>query len=174
VVKNICGWITQAGVSPPGVVLEGTQKADWLVIGGGFAGLSAAHTLAELHPQSRIVLVDRQRAAQGASARNSGFVVAYERPASDELIGRKLNAQYHVASTIGKAARDEVARRVARLAIKCDLSNDGYLFAVHDPAKLAEADIQVQTLREAGAAAELLEGQELSRRLGSPFYRAGI
>ncbi|NPT44978.1 FAD-dependent oxidoreductase [Paraburkholderia sp. 1N] len=173
-VKNICGWIAQAGVSPPGAILTGTQKADWLVIGGGFTGLSAAHTLAELHPHARIIVVDRQRAAQGASARNSGFVVAYERPAPDELVGRPLNAHYHVASAIGKAARDEVVRRVASFGIECDLSDAGYLFAVHDPAKLAEADIQVQTLREAGASAELLEGQALSQRLGSPFYRAGI
>ena len=173
-VKNICGWITQAGIAPPGAILKGTQKADWLVIGGGFTGLSAAHTLAELHPQSRIIVVDRQRAAQGASARNSGFVVAYERPAPDELTGRKLNAHYHVASAIGKAASNEVARRVAGLGIECDRSNDGYLFAVRDPAKLEEADIQMQTLREAGATAELLEGHELAQRLGSPFYRSGI
>ena len=173
-VKNICGWIAQAGVSPPGAILKGTQKADWLVIGGGFTGLSAAHTLAELHPQSRIIVVDRQRAAQGASARNSGFVVAYERPAPDELTGRPLNAQYHVASAIGKAASEEVSRRVASFGIECDLSDAGYFFAVHDPAKLEEADVQVQTLREAGASAELLEGEALSQRLGSPFYRAAI
>jgi glycine/D-amino acid oxidase-like deaminating enzyme len=144
------------------------------VIGGGFTGLSAAHTLAELHPQSRIIVVDRQRAAQGASARNSGFVVAHERPAPDELTGRPMNAQYHVATAIGQAASAEVRRRVASLGIDCDLSDDGYLFAAHDPAKLEEADIQIQTLREAGAIAELLEGPALSQRLGSPFYRAGI
>jgi glycine/D-amino acid oxidase-like deaminating enzyme len=174
VVKNICGWIAQAGVSPPAATLKGAQKADWLVIGGGFTGLSAAHTLAELHPQSRIIVVDRQRAAQGASARNSGFVVAYERPAPDELTGRQLNTQYHVSSAIGKAASEEVRRRVASFGIECDLSDAGYLFAAHDPAKLEEADRQVQTLREAGAAAELLEGEALSQRLGSPFYRAAI
>jgi glycine/D-amino acid oxidase-like deaminating enzyme len=174
VVENMCGWITQAGVSPPGAMLEGPQKADWLVIGGGFTGLSAAHTLAELHPQSRIILVDRQRAAQGASARNSGFVVAYEGPAPDELLGRKQNAHYLVASAIGKAASNEVARRVAALGIECDRSSDGYLFAVRDPAKLEEADSQVQTLREAGASAELLEGHELAQRLGSSFHQAGI
>lgn len=173
-VNNICGWIAQAGVSPPGAILQGTQKADWLVIGGGFTGLSAAHTLAELHPQSRIIVVDRQRAAQGASARNSGFVVAHERPAPDELTGRALNAQYHVATAIGKAASDEVNRRVVDFGIECELSHAGYFFAAYDPAKLAEAELQVQTLREAGASAELMEGEALSQRLGSPFYQAGI
>ncbi|MFM0202510.1 FAD-binding oxidoreductase [Paraburkholderia fungorum] len=173
-IENLCGWIAQAGVSPPRAALKGTQKADWLVIGGGFTGLSAAHTLAELHPGSRIVIVDRQRAAQGASARNSGFVVAYERPEPDELAGRPLNAKYHRVTAIGKAASDEVRQRVATLGIQCDLSDAGYFFAVHDPAKLEEAETQLQTLREAGARAELLGGNVLSQRLGSTFYQAAI
>ena len=52
--------------------------------GAGITGLSAAHSLAQMHPQARIVIVDRQRAAQGASARNSGFVVGHEHPTKDE------------------------------------------------------------------------------------------
>ncbi|WP_207547576.1 NAD(P)/FAD-dependent oxidoreductase [Paraburkholderia ginsengiterrae] len=173
-IENICGWIAQAGSSPAGATLKGTQQADWLVIGGGFTGLAAAHTLAELHPQSRIVIVDRQRAAQGASARNSGFVVAYERPEPEELIGQPLNDQYRRVTAIGKAASDEVSRRVTTLGIECDLSRDGYFFAVRDPAKLDQAEAQVRTLREAGASAELLDGPALSQRLGPSFYQAGI
>ena len=172
--RNICGWIAEAGASPARAALKGTQQADWLVIGGGFTGLAAAHTLAELHPQSRIVIVDRQRAAQGASARNSGFVVAYERPEPDELANRPLNEQYHRVTAIGKAASDEVSRRITTLGIECDLSYNGYFFAVHDRAKLDHAELQVRTLREAGASAELLDGRALSQRLGSPFYQAAI
>ena len=66
---NECGWIAQAGSSAARGPLKGTVKADWLIIGAGITGLSAAHSLAQLHPQARIVIVDRQRAAQGASAR---------------------------------------------------------------------------------------------------------
>jgi glycine/D-amino acid oxidase-like deaminating enzyme len=173
-IRNTCGWIAQAGVSPGRAVLHGTRKTDWLVIGGGFTGLAAAHTLAELHPHAQIVVVDRQRAAQGASARNSGFVVAHERPESDELAGRRLNDKYRRVTDIGKAACEEVKRRVTTLGIQCDLSDAGYFFAVHDPAKLEEAEAQVQTLREVGASAELLHGDALSRRLGTPFYRSAI
>jgi len=173
-IENICGWIAQAGSSSPGASLTGTQKADWLVIGGGYTGLSAAHSLAELHPQSRIILVDRQRAAQGASARNSGFLVAYERPEPEELAGKAGNDHYRSVTAIGKAASDEVRRRIATLGIPCELRDDGYFFAVQDPAKLEEADKQVRTLREAGANAELLEGRTLSQRLGTSFYQAAI
>src|SRR5471030_492077 len=85
--NNVCGWIALAGESPQRPKLTGSQKTDWLIIGGGITGLSAAHSLAQMFPQQRIVLLDRQRAAQGASARNSGFVVSHELPSFDELIG---------------------------------------------------------------------------------------
>jgi glycine/D-amino acid oxidase-like deaminating enzyme len=172
--RNSCGWIAEAGEAPCRPALQGTRKTDWLVIGGGFTGLSAAHTLAELHPQAQIVVVDRQRAAQGASARNSGFVVAHERPEPAELAGQRLHNAYRRVTDIGIAANEEARRRIATLGIRCDLSDAGYFFAVHDPAKLEEAQAQVQTLREVGASAEFVHGEALSRRLGTSFYQAAI
>jgi glycine/D-amino acid oxidase-like deaminating enzyme len=170
----MCGWIAQTGDSIAQPSLRGVQNADWLIIGGGFSGLSAAHTLAELHPQARIVIVDRQRAAQGASARNSGFVVAHENPGGDELLGRQHHAYYQQSTEISRAASEEVRHRVNSLGIECDLRDDGYFFAVHDPAKLEDAALKVQTLRDAGANAQFLQGEALARCLGTDFYRAGI
>jgi len=46
-----------------------------MVIGAGFAGLSAARRLAELHPTDRIVVLDACRVAEGPSGRNSGFMI---------------------------------------------------------------------------------------------------
>ncbi|WP_095146608.1 FAD-binding oxidoreductase [Pseudomonas sp. Irchel s3b6] len=172
--ENTCGWIAQTPPSAAQPPLHGRQTADWLIIGGGFTGLSAAHTLAELHPQARIVIVDRQRAAQGSSARNSGFVVAHENPAGDDLLGRPGHDYYQASTQISRAASEEVRRRVSSLGIACDLQEQGYFFAVHDPAKLEDAALRVQTLRNAGADALLLQGQALSRCLGTEFYRAGI
>jgi len=42
---------------------------------GGYTGLSAAHRLAELCPEDKVILLDAQGIGEGASARNSGFVV---------------------------------------------------------------------------------------------------
>ncbi|WP_085656365.1 FAD-binding oxidoreductase [Pseudomonas sp. B11(2017)] len=172
--ENVCGWIAQAGDTPQRSRLEGAQKADWLVIGAGITGLSAALTLAELHPQARIAVVDRQRAAQGASARNSGFVVAHEHPAGDELIGAQGFAGFETDTMIARAANEEVRQRIARHAIECDWRDSGYFFAVSDPAKLSQVDAKLATLRALGARAELLQGQALQQRLGTPHYLAAI
>jgi glycine/D-amino acid oxidase-like deaminating enzyme len=172
--ENVCGWIAQAGSVPVRDRLSGTQKADWLIIGAGITGLSAAHSLAELHPQARIVVVDRQRAAQGASARNSGFVVGHEHPATDELLGHAGFAGYEVDTSISRAASDEVRQRIARHGIECDFRDSGYFFAVSDPAKLTHVEEKLATLKAIGASAQFLQGEQLIQKLGTRHYRAAI
>ncbi|MDG1864170.1 MAG: FAD-binding oxidoreductase [Yoonia sp.] len=55
--------------------LEGKITADWLIIGAGFAGLSAARRLRQLHPQDRIVVLEARELASGPAGRNSGFMI---------------------------------------------------------------------------------------------------
>ncbi|WP_226501628.1 FAD-binding oxidoreductase [Pseudomonas sp. MWU16-30322] len=172
--ENVCGWIAQAGSSPQRGRLSGTQQADWLVIGGGITGLSAAHNVAQMHPQARIVVVDRQRAAQGASARNSGFVVAHEHPADSELIGAPGFAGFEIDTAISRAASDAVRQTIAQHAIDCDFRDNGYFFAVSDAAKLSHVDAKLATLRALGARAEFLQGDALAQKLGTRHYAAGI
>ena len=52
--------------------LEGTQRADVCVVGGGLAGLTAARELAKVGKS--VVLLEGQRIGWGASGRNGGFV----------------------------------------------------------------------------------------------------
>lgn len=68
-------WNSLLPSVPPRAALEKPATADWIVIGAGFAGLSAARRLAELHPAERIVVLDACRIAEGPSGRNSGFMI---------------------------------------------------------------------------------------------------
>lgn len=172
--KNQCGWIALADTSPSREHLAGSQKADWLIIGAGITGLCAAHSLAEMHPQARIVIVDRQRAAQGASARNSGFAVAHENPATSELLGRSGFAGYQLDSSIGLAASQEVRTRIARHSIECEYRDSGYYFAVNDPDKLQQIEDKLQTLNAVGASAQFVQGSQLAQKLGTEHYTAAI
>lgn len=49
------------------------SKIDFAVIGSGIVGLVAALTLRRLHPDSRIIVIDRGALPEGASTRNAGF-----------------------------------------------------------------------------------------------------
>ncbi|HCS43322.1 MAG TPA: FAD-dependent oxidoreductase [Pseudomonas sp.] len=172
--ENEWGWIAQVGNSPARARLSGTQKTDWLIVGAGITGLCAAHTLAEMHPQARIVVVDRQRAAQGASARNSGFVVGHEHPTDDELIGHRGFADFAVDTEISRVASEAVRQRIVLHGIECDFRDSGYYFAVSDPGKLTHVEAKLQTLQAVGASAQFLQGEALSNKLGTQHYQAAI
>src|SRR5215469_5355705 len=69
------GWYALLPEPPPPRILEGKQKADWVVIGAGYAGLAAARRLSQLLPGERIVVLEAQRIGWGAAGRNSGFMI---------------------------------------------------------------------------------------------------
>lgn len=172
--NNECGWITLAGTSLGREALIKSEKADWLIVGAGITGLCAAHALAQMHPQARIVIVDRQRAAQGASARNSGFSVAHENPSDAELIGNRGFADFEVDTFISVAASQEVRQRIERHNIDCEYRDSGYFFAVNDPRKLTHVEATLKTLQAVGASAHFLQGHALARTLGTEHYHSAI
>lgn len=69
------GWEAISQRSLPVRMLEAEMTADWLIVGAGFAGLSAARRLTQLHPGERIVVLDARELAQGPAGRNSGFMI---------------------------------------------------------------------------------------------------
>ena len=52
-----------------------TTGCDWLVIGSGFAGISAAKRLTELRSGDKIILIDAIGIGEGAAGQNSGFMI---------------------------------------------------------------------------------------------------
>ena len=48
---------------------------DYLVVGAGFTGLSAAHRLGQLEAEASIVILEAEQVASGPAGRNSGFMI---------------------------------------------------------------------------------------------------
>ena len=72
---NSCGWINDLDTRSNIKTLNKDEFCDWLIVGAGYTGLSAARKLSELHPNQKIIIVDAQLAGEGASGRNSGYLV---------------------------------------------------------------------------------------------------
>lgn len=169
-----CGWIAQAGPYAPHPPLAGAQTTDWLIIGGGFTGLSAAHELAARCPEARLLLIDARKIAQGAAARNSGFNVGYDLPGFARTASRAERTEYLAQTAIDRAGAEENVRLINDLGIDCDFRADGFTYAVHDPARFAAIAEQAEILRETGAEAILLDEADCRARYGTPFYRRGL
>ena len=47
---NNCSWVNDLNKRSNIKILEKNESCDWLIVGAGYTGLSAARKLSELHP----------------------------------------------------------------------------------------------------------------------------
>ena len=72
---STCSWINDLTLRINIKTLQSNDDCEWLIIGAGYTGLSAARKLAQLYPNQKIIIIDAQLAGEGASSRNSGYLV---------------------------------------------------------------------------------------------------
>jgi gamma-glutamylputrescine oxidase len=108
--------------------LAGPANADVCVIGGGFTGLGAALNLAERG--LRVVLLEAEQIAWGASGRNGGQIGSGQRLDQGELERRFGVQTARLLWELAEEAKSEVRDRVAQHAIDCDLRDGQLVVAV--------------------------------------------
>ncbi|AXK67488.1 FAD-binding oxidoreductase [Burkholderia sp. IDO3] len=81
------GWVEMLPPRAPRAPLTATVNADIAIIGGGFAGLSAARRLSQLDPGLKVVVLEAGEVAEGATGRNSGFIIDLPHEVSSEDYG---------------------------------------------------------------------------------------
>ncbi|PIA70518.1 NAD(P)/FAD-dependent oxidoreductase [Pseudomonas sediminis] len=166
-----CGWYAALPQQPACKRLQGEQRADYAVIGAGFAGLAAARRLGELLPDKRIILVDAQRVGQGASGRNSGFVIdlphkfALEHP--DPAHKQRL-------LSLNRAAIAQLQGLIERHGIDCQWSHAGKYQGAVGQRGLAYLQHFEQLLSNLGEPFRLVERDELAQVLGNTYYSRAI
>lgn len=93
------------------------QHADFVVVGGGFAGLSAAAWLARLAPRKSVLLLEAESIGNGASGRTGGMALAETAAGNlpglgDVLRGyRKIMQDLRVDAELNFPGAWEIARR---------------------------------------------------------------
>ncbi len=173
-IDDQCGWVSLAGKYLTCQSLHGHHVTDWLVIGAGFTGHAAARRLAELVSNQRIFLVDGKSAGQGASSRNSGFVVAHESPGHAKLKSIRDQQQYQALHLLDQAGVVQLRDWVKQYAIDCQWQNIGSIHAAADPDNFSILDNHLRIFDELGIVTELLDSSALSERLGTRFYQRGV
>ena len=63
---KFCGWINALQPRNNFKVLNKNFKCDYLIIGAGYTGLSAARKLSEINGDKKIIIVDSQLAGEGS------------------------------------------------------------------------------------------------------------
>lgn len=169
---NISGWY---GILPPPKaheVLRGRNQADWVIVGGGFAGLAAARRLLQLVPKDRIVVIDAQPIGWGAAGRNSGFMIDLPHELGGENYGgsqdrdRKRIRMNRAAIEFSGSAADEYG--LQRFFVRSGKFHGAA--TEHGLAALREFENHLNSL---GEPFEPLDGPQLKEVTGTDFFIGG-
>lgn len=167
-------WLETAPEVPDPPLKE-DLKADVCIVGGGFTGLWTAYELKAADPAMKLVVIEGDEIAHGASGRNGGFAMT--------LLDMSL---YHFVKSVGadaaKAAHKAVSESVEVIGrvceereIDCDYTHGGLLVVATNPAQ------QVRIAKDLEAAEELglrdfkaLTGDQAQELVHSPTYQSGM
>jgi glycine/D-amino acid oxidase-like deaminating enzyme len=148
-------------------------KADAVVVGGGFTGLSAARQLAMRG--ANVVVLDAGAVAAEASGRNGGHVnngLAVDYATVAARVGSARASAWYRAYD---AAVDTVERVVREESIDCDFVRRGKLKLASRPAHYDQLALSFEQLRrEADPDVELLPAARMRDEIGSDGFAGGL
>ena len=169
---NSCSWIKDLIPRTNIKTLQSNDDCEWLVIGAGYTGLSAARKLGQLYQNQKVILVDAQLAGEGASSRNSGYLV--DTTLNDGFTSNKELDNYKKKTNIYDLGIDVVKNFINEHQVDCDWNECGKYFA---SSKKEDKKILLKfsdTLSKLGFENNLLSNNELSKRLGTNFYNVAL
>lgn len=165
-------WAATAPPAPATAPLQTDLKADVCIIGGGFAGLSAALHLAEAG-RSAVVLEAREP-GWGGSGRNGGQVIPGIKYDPSELI-QKFGAEGGEALSqfVGSTA-DLVFDLIERHRMDVPLRREGWIQGAHTPAMIETVKRRADDWAKRGiAGARALSREDMRAALGTDQYPGG-
>lgn len=169
------GWEAISTRDIPVRTLDGDVSADWLIVGAGFAGLSAARRLAQLRPGETIVVLEASEVAKGPAGRNSGFMI--------DVPHNLSSGEYSVADE--QATAWEIRQNRLAIAFAAEAAAEyGLSRETFDPCGKINAAATRRGLRlnenyrtslaRLGEACETLDRAQMREITGSAYYAGGL
>ncbi|MDC2998738.1 FAD-binding oxidoreductase [Candidatus Pelagibacter sp.] len=173
VVNDInCNWVNDLSPRHNIKILSSDLDCEWLIVGAGYTGLSAARKLGQLFPNQKILLIDAQLAGEGASSRNSGYLV--DTTLNDGFTSDKELNGYKKKADIYKLGIDAVKRFIREHQVDCDWNECGKYFASSNMKDKKILENFSNTLSKLGFEHNLLSNYELKKNLGTNFYNIAL
>ena len=169
---NFCSWINDLNLRENTKSLKNELSVNWLIVGAGFTGLSAARKLGEIFPKEKIIIVDAQLAGEGASSRNSGYLV--DTTLNDGFTSNKDLENYKKKVDIYALGIKFVKKFIKEHQVDCDWNECGKYFASSKKEDIKILNNFSKILEKLAFDHHILNNEQLTNRLGTSFYNTGL
>ena len=156
-------------VPPP---REARRRVDVAIVGAGYAGLSAALTLARAGRD--VAVFEATRIGAGASSRSAGSLGHVPKAGLADLKARYGETVAHRVYAEAREAREYVETLVREHQIECGLRTSGRFIAAHSPRAYAKLERSLPELRETWGAVELVPRDKQRAVIGSDAFFGGL
>ncbi|WP_050604387.1 FAD-binding oxidoreductase [Ruegeria sp. 6PALISEP08] len=169
------GWNAILPPQTPLPELDDDLTADITIIGGGFAGLSAARRLHQIDPSLKVVLLEAGRFAEGSAGRNSGFMIDLPH----DLASENYTSAGLEADRASIALNRQAIAFASQAAAECELSEEmfdpcGKINAAATPAGDRHNADYAAHLARLGEPCEMYDQHQMRALTGSPHYTSGL
>jgi glycine/D-amino acid oxidase-like deaminating enzyme len=158
---------------PEPSVLSEAVSADVVVIGAGFAGLSAARRLIQIDPNLDVVVLDACRLAESSAGRNSGFMIDLPHELnSDDYAGAGDDQK---VSALNRKAIAFAGEAVEEFGIDRNyFDRAGKVNGAASKKAVDHNESYAQHLQGLGETYETLDQKNMTELTGSRHYLAGL
>lgn len=167
------GWFESVPFTRPMPVrqAEKDEHFDIIIIGAGFSGLATATRLAELRPEARIAVIDALEVGQGASGRNAGFIIDLPHNVDPTEPDTQATTKVRDLNNFAIQRLDWIQKQQG---LDVCWHKAGKYLAAHEEKHFAGLNDFVNTLEAIGEPYEILNGDDLAKRLGTHYYKRAV
>jgi gamma-glutamylputrescine oxidase len=163
-------WL--APPTPPRAPLRGVLAADVAVVGGGVGGVAAALLLARRG--ARVVLLEADRLASGASGRNAGLLLEGVHSCYRAAIKSHGRERARLLWTLTRENHRRLAALIESESVECGYLRRGSYTLAPSEQEAEALRKSVRPLTEDGFEAEFLDDTELGRLFPGGGFLAGL
>lgn len=152
--------------------LTGEARADVVIVGGGFTGLSTALHL--LERGRSVVVLEAASVGWGASGRNSGQIIP-------TMTGVEPDDMRRIHGDVGERFAQLVSDSASGLFdlvrtynIQCEAEQTGWLQPAHSPGRVKLSAARVEAWARRGAPVRLLDARQTAELIGSDAWHGGM
>ena len=167
-------WLREPGTPADPALASGQHlDVDVAIVGAGFTGLWTAIALTDTDPSLRVVVLEAETVAFGASGRNGGFCEA-------SLTHGLANGIKHFPDELPRLEQEGIDNLRALIdftrehAIDCDLEETGTLALADQPYLVDDFRAWVDEAAEHGEHLEFLDRDAARAEVHSPLWQAGL